>query len=281
MSRQILRRAHASLLPLLLLAATATPSSAQSAGEVLERAIERHEAAIADVRDYTVTQEVMGFTTTTRFVKKEVEGHPMFVPADAGEEGEAPVPEGWGNPYRMLPELASRAEITGNGSVEGHDTWVVEVESLEGLDFQGMTPAEVEGEFRPTALRVQVGKEDYLLRQVHLAGEVTTEGAGARPVAVTASLMDYRTIEGMPYPFMTRLHIEGLSGAMPQADQEEARRQLQQLREQMANMPEQQRKMMEEMMGSQLENLEKMVEGGAIDLTVRTTSVDVNRRSDR
>lgn len=277
MTRRTLRRASVLVLVLLGLPALAAPVSAQSAADVLERVLERYEASIDGVQDYTVTQKVMGFTTTTRFVKREIGGHPVFVPAEPEGEGENPVPEGWGNPYRMLPELASRATIAGHGSVEGRDTWIIEVTDLEDLDFEGMTPAGVGGEFRPTGMRFQVGTEDDLLRQIHVTGEVASEGSEPRPVEMTASLLDYRTVDGMPYPFQARIRVQGLAGAMSREEQAAARQQLQQLRERMANMPEQQREMMEQMMGSQLENLEKMVEGGPVDVTVEATSVEVNR----
>lgn len=279
MTRRTARPGAALLLVLLGLPALAAPASGQSAADVLDRVLERYEASIAGVQDYTVTQEVMGFTTTTRFVKREIDGHPVFVAAKPEGEGENPVPEGWGNPYRMLPELAARATMAGHGSVDGRDTWIIEVTDLQGLDFEGMTPAGVEGEFRPTGMRFQVGTGDFLLRQIHVTGEVAAEGSEPRPVEMTASLLDYRTVEGMPYPFEARIRVQGLSGAMSPEERAAAREQLRQLRERMANMPEQQREMMRQMMGSQLDNLEKMVEGGPVDLTVEATSVEVNRGS--
>lgn len=262
--------------PFLVLAAAA-PSAAQSAEEVLNTALERYEQGIEGIDDYTVTQETMGFTTTDTFVKKEVDGHPVFVSADAASDTASGLPEGWGNPYSMIPELAARAEMTGTTEVDGHETWVIEVADMEGMNFGGMTPSEVEGEFTPRRMTFYLGTGDYLLRRMSLSGELAKEDGSTSPIDLDARFRDYRTVEGMPHPYRIQMHVEGITSGMSDEDMAQARRQLQQLRERMENMPEQQREMMEQMMGPQIEQLEEMVQSGAMDLTVNVKEIKVNQ----
>ena len=272
----IVRRSLA-LLPLLSL--VAAPAAAQSAEEVLNTALERYEEQIRGVETYTVTQEVMGFTTTNRFVKQEIDGHPVFVAAESASDTATGLPEGWGNPYRMVPELASRAELVGTTTTDGHETWVIEISDLQGLDFQGMTPSGVEGEFEPERLTFHVDTEDYLFRRLGVKGTMTGQDGEGRPIQLDAAFRDYRTIEGMPHPFEIRVNVEGMSDALSGEDLAEAREQLEQLRARMEEMPEQQRQMMERMMGPQMEQLEKMVTSGTMDVTVQVKEVRVNEGS--
>lgn len=277
MTRRTTFRHGLLLLAALPLLAPPPPAAAQSAEEVMNTALERYEQGIQGIEDYTVTQEVMGFTTTDSFVKKEVDDHPVFVSADASSDTATGLPEGWGNPYRMIPELASRAEMTGTTDVDGHETWVIQITDMEGIEFDGMTPSEVEGDFRPRRMTFFLGTDDYLLRRMSLSGELTREDGSTSPIDLDARFRDYRTVEGMPHPFEIGLNIQGVASGMSEEDMAEARRQLQQLRERMENMPQQQREMMEQMMGPQIEQLEAMVESGSLDLTVTVKEVKVNQ----
>lgn len=276
MIRRIAPPAHGVTLFLLVVVASAGPAAGQSAEEVLTTALERYEARIEDVDDYTVTQEVMGFTTTNRFVKKVVDGHPVFVSAEASADPAEGLPQGWGNPYRLIPELASRATMVGRTTVAGHEVWVIDVSDLEGLAFEGMTPGMVEGDFSPQRLSFQVGTEDHLLRGLSLRGEVTGEDDEARPVELDAGFRDYRSVGGMPHPYEIRVNVRGMASAMSDEQMARAREQLRQLRERLASMPAQQRETMERMMGPQLEKLEDLVRTGAVDVTVKVEEVRVN-----
>lgn len=271
-----LRRVSA-LLPLLLL--VASPAAAQSAEEVLNTALERYEEQIGGVDSYTVTQEVMGFTTTNRFVKKEIDGHPVFVAAESAGDTATGLPEGWGNPYRMVPELAARAELVGTATTDGQESWVIEISDLEGLDFRGMTPSGVEGEFDPERLTFHVDRDELLFRRLGVKGQMTRGDGSARPIELDAAFRDYRTIEGMPHPFEIQVNVQGMSDAVSDEEMARAREQLEELRGRMEEMPEQQRQMMERMMGPQMEQLEKMVTSGTMDVTVQVKEVRVNEGS--
>lgn len=263
------------LLPLLLAGATAAPAEAQSAETIMRRAVEAYERSVEDVEDYTVVQEVMGLATvTSHFVKREIDGHPVFV--KAGEDGTGDAgPEGWGNPYRLFPALADRAHLEGTREEEGERVWALSVTDFSGLDASRMTPPQVPGEFHPERAVIHLDVDDYTIRRIFLEGRVDRDGE-ARDLEMDARFRDYRTVKGMPYPYELEITMKGMEAVMSPEEIEQARAQLREFREQMEQAPEDRRAMMERVLGPRLEELERMVESGEARITVRVQEMRVN-----
>jgi hypothetical protein len=116
------------------------PSEAQSAGQILEQALERHEERLSGVEDLTLRQEVLGFPTTAYMVKEMVGGRPILstrsvdvggAGIDAGElSGDL-----WGDPGRLYEEWGSRWSLEGQATVAGVSAWRLSLTNFEGLDF--------------------------------------------------------------------------------------------------------------------------------------------------
>jgi hypothetical protein len=108
-------------------------------------------------------------------------------------------------------------------------------------------------------------------------GVMVTEGE-KRPLTMTVTLEDYRTVEGMPHPWRTRIRAEGLmeAGGASEEEMEEARAQLAEFDRQMAEMSAEQRQMMQTMMGGKLDSLRRMIESGGLDMEVVVTDLRVN-----
>lgn len=262
------------VLALAVLALSPPESRAQSAEEIMNTALQQYRQQTEGIRAYTVTQQVMGTTITHRFVRREIEGHEVFVPAD--DTAATRLPRGWGNPYQMFPALAGRASLEGTTSLDGHDSWILKVDDFSGLDLDRMTPEGARGEFRPDSITLYLGQEDHLLRGLAMRGEMAA-GDSARPISVRARFRDYREVEGLMHPFVTDVRVEGMTAALSPAERQAARQQLRQLEEKMKQMSEEQRRMMEGMMGPQLEKLRQMLESGNMETTVRVQSVEVER----
>lgn len=246
------------------------PALAQDAGAILQTALERYEQRVQGIDDYTVTVSLMGQEATTYLEKRMVEGHPVFLPAD----GEAGAADGW-NPWRLVPRLAERAEHVGTETVGGVEAHGIRVEDLEGLDLG--TPAQLQGEFRPRTLTLWIDAGQSLVRRMEVDGVMVTEGE-KRPLTMTVTLEDYRTVEGMPHPWRTRIRAEGLmeAGGASEEEMEEARAQLAEFDRQMAEMSAEQRQMMQTMMGGKLDSLRRMIESGGLDMEVVVTDLRVN-----
>lgn len=253
----------AALLALL----AAGPAPAQTGEEIMERAVEAYEDRIEGIQAYTVTQQadVVGTPVTHRFEKRTRDGHPVFVPASGGEDVEGP--QGWGNPYELLLEMAGRTELRGRDTVDGREVWTLAVDDFSGVEVGPMTPAGARGEFRPAAATFRVDVETHVLRQLTMQGEMVTE-EGENPIRMTARFQDYRDREGMLYPFRTEISVDGMDAVMSPRDREQAERQLRLLRARLDSLSEEEREQVEPRVRPKLEQLERAVEEGRVEVTV-------------
>ena len=245
---------------------------AQDAAGILQTALEKYEERVAGIDDYTVTYSVMGREVSSHLRKEVVDGHPVFVAVDADED--ASTQRDW-DPYRALPQFSARAEIVGRETIDGVQAHGIRIDDFEGLDI-GM-PADVQGEFEPRTLTLWIDTGEHLLRRMDLEGILVANGE-ERPLEMSARMLDYRTVEGMPHPFRTAIEIKGVMGSGSASDEQaaEAGEQLAELDRQMAQMPASQREMMEKMMGTQLEQLRNMVQSGNFEIELVVTDLKVN-----
>lgn len=266
------------LLPLLLV--FASTALAQSASEVLREALARYEAEMVDVRDYTLTQEIIGNEVTTYAERTDGDGplaytYYVVTPAglyNASEEGRSAA----NNPFLLFQRIADEARYVGTEDVEGVRAHVLAVDDFGDIAREvGAVPPEANGEFDIDEATLYVGTDDYRLRKMTMEGTMTNEGRTS-PVRIETVFSDFRTVDGFTTPFHTAMTMEGMDGQMSDSEREEARQQLEQARQQMEQMPPAQRQMMERMMGDQLQKLEQMLGGEGFSMEIVVTDVAVN-----
>lgn len=251
----------------VLAAGVPVPIAAQSGPEVLRTAVERYEARHDGIDDYTVVQSVMGFETTTYFERDTIDGRVVFLPqSTTGSDAAQRVPE---SPWASFAAMEERAVHAGFETVDGVRAHVVEITDLEGIDV--WSPQATGAEFQPETLRLLLGEDDYLVREMRMTGSVTAQG-GPQSVTFTARFSDYREVDGLTHPFRSEINIEGLQSQLS----EEEMASMREMMEQMQDMPEAQRQMMRQMMGDQFEQIERMMTEGTMDVTVEVTEVRVN-----
>lgn len=243
----------------------------QDAAAILRTALDRYEQSVAGVDDYTVTYSFMGQEHSSYMQKQVIDGHSVFLPHDGDDGGERQ----WENPYRLFPKLAERARVVGTETIDGVHARGLRIDDFEGMEF-GMK-AGLQGEFEPRSLTLWIGTREYLIRKMDIEGVGIVNGQ-ERPIVVTAWMRDYRTVEGMPYPFRTTIRTKGMLGSGGSSSHEaaEAQAQLEELDRQMAQLPAEQRAMMERMMGGQLEELRNMVGSGELEIELEVTDLVVN-----
>lgn len=246
----------------------ATSVGAQSAADVIDRMLAEHERRAANVDDYTLVQEVMGFQTLSYFEKEMVEGRPVFRLRSSGAPGmqmESPTDGTLDEIYAVGDDLAESAEYIGRETIDGGEVHVLDVPDLAGTDFgSNMSP---DSDFRPTRGRFYVDTETYVPRRMDFEGEMTND-SGTHPIRSTIDLQDYREVEGMLVPYRVEVRVEGVGAAID----EETREQFEQMRRELESMPPEQRRMVEAMMGDQLEQFRQMM---ADESTPMLVEVDV------
>lgn len=273
-------RALIPLLGVILLFAAATPASGQSAQEILERAMELHEERLAGTEDVTIHQTVMGISTTAYLVREMVDGVPVLQPRSVDAAGiDVDVAEEawdvWADPRDMYGEWADRWTVEGEGMVEGHGTWRLSLSDFEGIDFrEGLVPGQ-DGAFEPTRIALEMDRELLVPRLMIIEGEVE-EGGTTSPVTAQMRFSDYRTVSGYMHPFLTVIEMDLAAAGVSPEELAQARAALDELQRQLESMPEAQREMMQQMMGEQMQMMEQVVAGGAMEIEMRVTDLKVN-----
>lgn len=266
------------LIPLL----APSPVTAQSAGEILTRAMEAHEVRLAGIDDLVIEQEIMGFSATTYMVKEDVDGRPVLrtrsttgIPTGAGEMDPGDVAgEIWADPWGVYKDGIERWTMEGEGSVDGSPTWRLGLTDFEGLDWNATVPGQ-DAPFEPRRLLVEVEKERLIPLELEVEGEVM-DGGELRPLALQMRFTDYREVEGYLHPFLMTMELDMAAAGVSADDAARARNGLEELQRQLEEMPDSQRQMVEQMMGEQLRAFEGMLAGEGLQVELRVTDLRVN-----
>ena len=260
---------------LLLIALSATTVSAQSVSDVVQQMYEAYEAQAAGIDDYTLVQAAMGIETTSYFEKQTIDGHPVFVMTGGSAQG-ANLNFGlgsddgaMGNIYEIGPQLVEHARYGGRESLDGTDVHVLQIDDLSQISI-AQQPAPGEMDFTARSGTFYVEADRMIPRRFEFVGDAVMEGV-AHEVTVEIDQMDVRDVEGLLIPFHTTMQISGLQAMIDP----EMRAQLQEMEQQLAQLPPDQREMMERMLGDQLEQLRQMAAGDGDSMSVELEVRDV------
>jgi hypothetical protein len=265
------RKAFRVALPSLLLALTLAPAAgAQSAAEVIETAMARFEDRVAGIDNYTVTMDAMGFEVTNYFEKELVDGRPTFVLKSHSGQGQ----EGAGLLYHGFMEVVDRVQLEGRESVDGYDCFVLAVDDLSGVDFYPKM-SDDEDDFRPKHGTFYLDADDYLIRKLKMDGELLSE-SGWQEITMEIDFRDYREVDGMVHPFVFEMNVFGMQKAHSEEELQQLREQLEEMKRRMAEMPEDQRAAVEQMMGPRIREMERMLDSDVMQVTTQVTELKVN-----
>jgi len=266
---------RAGALPLALaLLALASPSlSGQSVEDIVEQMYDSYERQAEGIDNYTLVQNVLGVETTSYFEKQVVEGHPVFrlVGSDTGGFSFSLGNDdaGVGDIFLWGDELVEHGRYAGQEQIGSSTVHVIAVDDLSQLDIvQPTTPDDME--FEPKTARIYVDDALDVPRRMEFTGETQTD-SGPAEITVRVDMENYLPIESLLVPYRTVINIQGLGAALDP----ETLAQLEEMEQQLAAMPPEQREMMERMLGPQMEQIRQMVAGGGDGMTMEVTVVDV------
>ncbi|MDX1495775.1 MAG: hypothetical protein R3253_17020 [Longimicrobiales bacterium] len=270
MKNTTIRGLRALALSSLVLAA-ATPASAQSASEIIDRMLAEYEARTEGIDNYTLVQDFMGFQATSYFVKEMQDGRPVFKLQDVSAGGMDMDDAGPGTVdeiYAIGEDFKDNATYLGQETVDGYATHVLEISDLENTEL-GQQMGQ-DSEFRPISGRLFLDAENYMPRRMIFQGELENS-EGVHSVTSTMDLQDYRDHQGLLVAHRTIMTVDGLGAAID----DEARAQFEEMERELANMPPAQREMVESMMADQLEQFRAMMAGDDEPMVVEVAVSDV------
>ena len=255
-------------------------TEAQSVSQILATYMEENESRLEGIDNVLFIQSTMGMTSEVYMEKVEVDGSAvleprmiraqrMTMPLEAGS-GEGT----FSDASSYMLQIADRAELAGTKVVDGQETTIIAGNDLSGFDFAPPARGGMQEPMQARSMRLFVDTDDWVIRRM----ELTTNGAtpDSPEATVVADFSDFRNVQGMIQPFRIVTSISGMGSAASSEELEEARRSLEQMEEQFANMTEQQRRMIEELMGDQMQGLMEMLASGFITVEIEVQEVRVN-----
>lgn len=270
-----MRRSRSGFATIVLVALTSAGARAQSVSEIVEQMYASYEEQASGIDDYTLVQTAIGMESTTYFVKQMIGGHPVFVPQGASAQaaslnfGLGSENGAMGDIYSIGPQLIEHARYVGRESMDGNSVHILAIDDLSQMpSVQQATPDEMD--FQAKTGTLYIDAEMFVPRRIELVGDATTPN-GVHEVTIHIDQSDIRDVQGLLVPYHTTMEVSGLQAMIDP----EMRAQLQQMEEELAALPPEQREMMERMMGDQLEQLRRMAAGTSDSMSVEVTVNDV------
>jgi|GEM_PF-2564341 len=255
-------------LLLLALCFLTLSAEAQDARDILQHMADMYTDQTKEIADYTVTTDQF----TTYFKKYEKGGKPYFkthTKVNGIPSGLASFMSGGSfasDPRMRYTELADHATYVGEETVDGRSCYVVRI-----TDF----PREAGDEEGPERVDLYVDTEHYVPLKMAITArkEINDE---KKVMNIEMRFDDYRTVEGLRYPFRTRIIVPQTENKVSKEDLERAKKSIAEFDKKLAEMPKAQADMMRKMMGPRLAPLRKMLESGTLGMELVVTDLKVN-----
>jgi putative peptidoglycan binding protein len=151
--------------------------------------------------------------------------------------------------------LAAQATVAGDEDFDGASAVRIDLPLPPGAD-----PS-----FVPTNASVLIDKNKFVVLQHRVEGVAAVDGE-PQDVFIETAYLDFRDVPGTKLyePYKRVMRMGGMLNDEQMAQMEEARIQLEEFDRQMAEMPAAQREMMENMLGSQMDIVRNMANGGGM-----------------
>lgn len=173
-----------------------------------------------------------------------------------------------------MATFAGHARLVGKEKVGNREAFLLRADNLASVP-----EAQSSEQFTLETVSLWIDTEDYVPLRLQMDGTAKTDD-GDRPMTIEKLDQDFRQVGSLYEPFHVVLRIAGLMGAMDpkeRKEMEEAMKEMEDLEEKLKELPESQRKMIMSRMGPQIEMMEKMAAGGAIEMPVEINKIVVNQ----
>lgn len=244
-----------------------------TAQAVLQNMVDAYEQRTATISDYTVVSDAFtsyhkkytdnGRTLFKSTTQLNTMGNPMV--------GTMTTQMGTDNPYRMQALLAEHVTYAGTHVIDGKTAHVLEL-----TDFTAFADTEQPNQGTPKYVRYAIDADDWVLLEIEMQMETLVDGTH-QTVNPHIRFEDYRTVDGLLYPFRTIVEMRGMAVDTSISSEQiaEARAAIASIDERLKDLPETQRKQMKAMMKPQVERFEQMIANSSEGLTMTYTVTDI------
>lgn len=265
-------RIHALYSAFLLVIGLTISASAQSVESITRSMSEEYNNWIANLDDLTTVATVEGsvvpldsvvtyqekvsggqsprFETQSRMFG----GMPNMMPDDGGARLDV-----LSNYHTMFQLLREEAVYEGRETIDGEETFVLSVEDMTPFYQAMMAPPQTNPDMNVDAQdgRFHIDTDEWVLRRISLHLQVE-RGGGPQTVQAATTLSDYRTVDGLVYPYRVETTMENM---LSSGEKQKMQQRIEELEAQLEKMPAQRRKQMESMVDAQLNRMKDMVDG--------------------
>jgi DNA-binding transcriptional regulator YbjK len=266
-------RIHALSLAFLCVLGLTVSAPAQTVESITQNMARAYNNWIADLEDVTTVAAVEGSVVPIDSVityQQKITGgsSPRFetqskmfggMPDMMPEDQDGARLDVLSNYHRMFQMLHDQAEYVGRETVDDAETLVLSVEDMTPFYEAMMAPPQTNSNLEVDARngRFYIDSDQWTLRRISL--NLTVErGSGPQTIEAVTTLSDYRTVNGLVYPYRVETMMDNMLSA---GEKQQMQQRIDELEAQMEKMPPDRRKQMESMVSAQLNRMKDMVEG--------------------
>ena len=173
-----------------------------------------------------------------------------------------------------MATFARHARLVGKEEVGNREAFLLRADKLASVP-----EAQSSEQFTLETVSLWIDTEDYVPLRLKMDGTAKTHD-GDRPMTIEKLDQDYRAVGSLYESHHQLMRISGVMDAMDpkeRAEMEKAVKEMEDLEEKLKELPESQRKMIMSRMGPQIEMMEKMAAGGAIEVPIEVNRIVVNQ----
>lgn len=261
-------------LSLSILMLSAIGVKAQSPADILDRMIQEHASSISGIETMMVVTKLEGIIESdipdTTYYRKVImdDGTPSLQAVSSIHD--TPNADYY-NFKQNYDAIVENSVYEGTQRIDGRTAHVILIEDISSL--YGAVVGEADpGESEAQSGRLFIDNSNYVLLKMQFDMQFDQEYSGS----IDINMKDYRNVDGVYYPFLMEMEIDGISEQFSAEDLAEARAGLAELQQQIDNSSGMQRRIMERAIRPQIERFERMLEEGGMTMRMVTLAVETN-----
>lgn len=283
-------RIRSLVLASFLLLAAAGSASAQSVDKIVDQMTDEYTQWVANLEDLTTVATVEGSVVPIDSVityqrKISSSGTPRFETRSkmlggmtdmfSNDQSSAKL-DLLSNYHKIFNLLRKEAKLQGTETINGEEVFVLAVENMRSFYREVLAPAvsNPNMEVDPKNGQFYIDTDESVIRRISLDLSIARGGEPQTVEAVT-TLSDYRTVNGLAYPFRVETVM---SNMLSPAEKQKMKQRVKELQQQMESMPEERREQMQAMLGPQIRRMKAMSDGSMnVAFVVQDLKVNAGR----